>query len=131
MLCLSEFYFLNRSSAKQSANSSDELTCDHDKNTLIEYKDMVKVLENKLVDLEERRAGLETQVANVQYLPMLVQGRTRIEELKEELHREEEEYAANLKRESKNHREEIKIIEEDSKRQEILLVLEAQYVLTL
>jgi chorismate mutase len=105
-LCLlSEFYFLNRSSAKQSANSSDELTCDHDKNTLIEYKDMVKELEHKLVDLEERRAGLETQVANVQYLPRLVQGRTRIEELKEELHREEEEYAANLKRESKNHRE--------------------------
>jgi hypothetical protein len=71
VLCLSEFYFLNRSSAKQSANSSDELTCDHDKNTLIEYKGMVKELENKLVDLEERRAGLETQVANVQYLPRL------------------------------------------------------------
>ena len=132
LLCLlSEFYFLNRSSAKQSANSSDELTCDHDKNTLIEYKDMVKELEHKLVDLEERRAGLETQVANVQYLPRLVQGRTRIEDLKEELHREEEEYAANLKRESKNHREEIEIIEEDPKRQEILLVSEAQYVLTL
>ena len=78
---------------------------------------MVKELEKKLVDLEERRAGLETQVANVQYLPRLVQGRARIEELKEELHREEEEYAANLKRESKNHREEIEIIEEDSKRQ--------------
>ena len=67
-------------------------------NTLIEYKDMVKVLENKLVDLEEQRAGLETQVANVQYLPRLVQGRARIEELKEELHREEEEYAVDLKR---------------------------------
>ena len=52
---------------------------------------MAKELENKLVDLEERRAGLETQVANVQYLPRLVQGRTRIKELKEELHREEEE----------------------------------------
>ena len=68
MLCLSEVYFvLNRSSAKQSANSSAELTCDHDKNTLIEYKDMVKELEKKLDYLEERRAGLETQVANVQY----------------------------------------------------------------
>ena len=131
MLCLSEFYLLNRSSAKQSANSSAELTCDRDKDTLIEYKVMVTELEYKLVDLEERRAGLETQVANVQYLPRLVQGRTRIEELKEELHREEEEYAADLKRESKNHREEIEIIEEDSKRQEILLVSEAQYVLTL
>ena len=36
-----------------------------------------------------------------------------------------------MKRESKNHREEIEIIEEDPKRQEILLVSEAQYVLTL
>ena len=62
MLCLSEFYFLNRSSAKQSANSSDELTCDHDKNTLIECKDMVKELEKKLDDLEERRAGLEPEM---------------------------------------------------------------------
>ena len=131
MLCLSEFYFLNRSSAKQSANSSAELTCDHDKNTLIEYKEMVKELEKKLDELEERRAGLETQVANVQYLPRLVQRRARIEELKEELHREEEGYAVDLKRESKNHREEIEIIEEDSKRQEMSLVSEARYVLTL
>ena len=128
MLCLSEFYFLNRSSAKQSANSSAELTCDHDKNTLIEYKEMVKELEKKLDELEERRAGLETQVANVQYLPRLVQRRARIEELKGELHREEEEYAADLKRESKNHRKEIEMIEEDSKHQEILLVSEARYV---
>ena len=36
-----------------------------------------------------------------------------------------------MKRESKNHREEIEIIEEETKRQEILLVSEAQYVLTL
>ena len=41
----------------------------------------------------------------------LVHGRARIEELKEELHRLEEEDAANLKRESKNYREEIAIIE--------------------
>ena len=86
MLCLSEFYFLNRSSAKQSANSSAELTCDHDKDTLIEYKVIVTEFENKLGDLEERRAGLETQVANVQSLPRLVQDRARIEEMKEELH---------------------------------------------
>ena len=131
MLCLSEFYFLNRSSAKQSANFSVEKTCDHDKDTLNEYRDNVMELEKKLDDLEERRAGLETQVANVQYLPRLVQRRARIEELKEEIHREEEEYAVDLKRESKNHREEIQIIEEDSKRQERSLVSEAHHVLTL
>ena len=131
MLCLSEFYFLNRSSAKQSANSSAELTCDHDKDTLIEYKVIVTEFENKLGDLEERRAGLETQVANVQSLPRLVQDRARIEEMKEELHRLEEEYTANLKRESKNYREEIAIIEGDSKRQEMSLVSEAKFVLTL
>ena len=108
MLCLSEFYFLNRSSAKESANSSTEVTCDHDKDKLIEYKVTVTELENKLGDLEERRAGLETQVANVQSLPRLVQDRARrIEEMKEELHRLEEEYTANLKRESKNYREKI------------------------
>ena len=89
MLCLSEFYFLNRSSAKESANSSTEVTCDHDKDKLIEYK--VTVTE------------LETQVANVQSLPSA----RRIEEMKEELYRLEEEYTANLKRESKNYREKI------------------------
>ena len=103
MLCLSEFYFLNRSSAKESANSSTEVTCDHDKDKLIEYKVTVTELENKLGDLEERRAGLETQVANVQSLPSA----RRIEEMKEELYRLEEEYTANLKRESKNYREKI------------------------
>ena len=61
-------------------------------------------------------------------MPRLVQRRACIEELKEELHREEEEYAADLKREPKNHREEIDII---FKRQEISLVSEARYVLTL
>ena len=58
VLCLSEFYFLNRSSAKQNASSYAELTCEHDKNKLTEYKDAVKDLEKKLVDLEARRAML-------------------------------------------------------------------------
>lgn len=88
-------------------------------------------LENKLGDLEERRAGLETQVSNVQSLPRLVQDHARIEEMKKELHRLEEGYTANLKRESKNYREEIAIIEEDSKHQDLLLFSEAKYVLTL
>ena len=40
-------------------------------------------------------------------------------------------FTINLKRESKNYREEIAIIEEDSKHQDLLLFSEAKYVLTL
>ena len=48
-----------------------------------------------------------------------------------ELHRLEEEYAENEERESKKYKEEMAIIEEDLKRQDLSLVSEAKHVLTL
>ena len=81
--------------------------------------------------LEGQRAGLETQVANVKCLPGLVKDRARIAEVKKELHRLEEEYAENEERESKKYKEEMAIIEEDLKRQDLSLVSEAKHVLTL
>jgi len=82
VLCLSGFfYFLNCSSAKQSAYESAGKTFDHDKDTLNEYRDSVMELEKKLKDLEQWRWGLQNQVENVHSLPKLVEDRARIEEM--------------------------------------------------
>ena len=72
VLCPSELFFLNHSSAKESAVFSAKDTCERDSKTLTEYNDVQRDLKDKLDELEGRRVTFETQVENVDSLPALV-----------------------------------------------------------
>ena len=126
MLCPtpSGLYFLNGSSAKQRATFSAKEYCEHARNMLTEYTDARRKIEDKLEHLEGQRAELATQLANVKALPVLAKDRAHIAEAEEQLRRLRE------VRETKKYRDEIAPIKEaELKRLELLLVMEAKYVL--